>query len=75
MFNLFEKMQELVNNGYDVSINADHKHPSFPFSIRIDKNDAHASRDFDLIDSSDISIGIDQMIEDIDCMLKEVNNG
>lgn len=71
MFNLFEKMQELVNNGYDVSINADHKHPSFPFTIRIDKNDKYVCRSFDLIDSSDISIGIEQMIDDIDNILKE----
>lgn len=73
MFNLFEKMQELVNDGYDVSISATHRHTYFPFLLRIDKNDAHVTRGFDLIDSSDISIGIEQMVEDLNNILKENN--
>lgn len=73
MFNLFEKLQELVNAGYDVTINADHRYTSFPFSLSIDKNGMRACRSFDLIDSSDISIGIEQMVEDLNNILKENN--
>ena len=60
---LFKKLQELVEQGYNIEIRANRISTSFPFSITIWKENYQCSRAFNLEDSKTIDVGIDEMIK------------
>jgi hypothetical protein len=69
MKELFRKMKELHDMGFDVTINAVHNRwSSFPFSLMVynSKNSRSTSRLFDMNDVDSLLEGIDQLIKEIE---------